>query len=100
MADLFVNSCAAAGSHHSLAVVWAKEAEVAITVAKGQPPPLRVGPGFSVYERRRDANGREIEEFITVIPAPEPILYAVTDAQFNTWKGKRLIGRPMRLEER
>jgi len=91
---------ATTGPRQSLAVVWAKEAKVAITVAKGQPPPIRVGPGFSVYERRRDANGREIEEFITVIPAPELILYAVTDAQFNTWKGKRLIGRPMRLEER
>ena len=70
-----------------------------VTVSKGPREELRAGPGFSVYERRRDANGQEIEEFMTVVAASEPTLYAVTDDQFNSWKGKRLIGRPVRLAE-
>ena len=72
--------------------------EQTVTVAKGRPPALRAGSGFAIYERRRDASGNEIEEFVTVVPAPEPTLYAVSDEQFNAWKGKRLIARRVRLE--
>jgi len=74
--------------------------EQVVTVVRGQPPDLQTGPGFCVYERRRDAAGKEIEEFITVIPASEPTLYAVSDEQLNAWKGRRLIAKPMHLEQR
>ena len=74
--------------------------EQTVTVAKGQPPELRAGPGFAIYERRRDAAGGEIEEFITVVPASEPTLYAVSSDQFNAWKGKRLVAKPVRLDPR
>jgi len=83
-----------------LVVVTEGGPEQAVTVAKGQPPELRAGPGFVIYERRRDATGGQIEEFITVVPASEPTLYAVSDDQFNAWKGKRLIAKPVRLEPR
>ena len=71
-----------------------------LIVAKGRPPELRAGPGFASYERRRDAAGHEIEEFITIVPVSEPTLFAVSDDQFNAWKGKRLIAKPVRLEPR
>ena len=74
--------------------------EQTVTVAKGRPPALRAGPGFASYERRRDAAGHEIEEFITIVPVSEPTLFAVSDDQFNAWKGKRLIAKPVRLEPR
>jgi len=66
-----------------LVVVTEGGPEQAVTVAKGQPPELRAGPGFVIYERRRDATGGQIEEFITVVPASEPTLYAVSDDQFK-----------------
>jgi hypothetical protein len=53
-----------------------------------------------VYETRTDGGGRAIEEFVTVICSDEPTLYAVTDEQLKAWKGKRLIGRPVRLQDR
>ena len=88
------------GTGQALVVVRTEGDDVVIAVAKGQPAELRSGPGFSVYERRRGPDGKEIEEFITVIPASEPTLHAVTDEQFNAWKGKRLIGKPMHLHVR
>jgi len=83
-----------------LVVVTEDGPEQAVTVAKGHPPELRAGPGFTIYERRRDVAGGQIEDFITVVPAAEPTLYAVSDDQFNAWKGKRLIARSVRLEPR
>ena len=83
-----------------LVVVPEGAPERAVTVVKGRPLELRAGPGFAIYERRRDATGAETEEFITVVPASEPTLHAVTDDQFNAWKGKRLIAKPVRLEPR
>ena len=83
-----------------LVVVPEGAPERAVTVVKGRPLELRAGPGFAIYERRRDATGAEIEEFITVVPASEPTLCAVTDDQFNAWKGKRLIAKPVRFEPR
>ena len=89
-----------ADARRPLRVVPGDGPEQAITVAKARPPELRAGPGFAIYERRRDAAGHEIEEFITVVPGAEPTLYAVSADQFNAWKGKRLIAKPVRLEPR
>jgi hypothetical protein len=89
-----------ADAHRPLRAVPGDGPEQTVVVAKGRPPELRAGPGFAIYERRRDAAGHEIEEFITVVPASEPTLYAVSDDQFNAWKGKRLIAKPVRLEPR
>jgi hypothetical protein len=89
-----------ADARRPLVVVRDEGPEQAVTVPRGRPPDLRVGPGFSVYERRRDSTGKEIEEFITVIPASEATLFAVSDEQFNAWKGRRLIAKPMHLEQR
>jgi len=83
-----------AGAHRPLTVVPVDAPEQA---AKGQPPELRAGPGFAIYERRRDAAGSDIEEFITVVPAADPTLYAVSNEQFNAWKGKRLVAKPVHL---
>jgi hypothetical protein len=83
-----------------LAVVPAEGQAQTAVVAKGQPPELRAGVGFAIYERRRDGGGGEIEEFITVVAAAEPTLHAVSADQFNAWKGKRLIAKPVRLEPR
>ena len=86
-----------ARARQPLAVVRVDAPEQAVTVAKGQPPELGAGPGFAIYERRRDAAGGDIEEFITVVPAAEPTLYAVSNEQFNAWKGKRLVAKPVHL---
>ncbi len=80
-------------------VVAAEGPEQAVSVVRGDALPLREGVGFAVYEKRREADGREVEEYITVIPDAAPVLYAVSDAQFNTWKNRRFVGRPVRLEK-
>ena len=81
-----------------LVVVTSDAPEQEVTLTKGQPPGLQPGPGFAVYERRRDASGNEVEELITIVPGPDATLCAATDEQLKAWKGKRLFARPMRLE--
>src|SRR5439155_1743619 len=71
-----------------LVVVPEGAPERAVTVVKGRPLELRAGPGFAIYERRRDATGAEIEEFITVVPASEPTLHAGTDVVTDGEQGK------------
>ena len=74
--------------------------EHAVTVVRGPREPLKPGPGFAVYEARTEAGRGRIEEFVTVICGPEPTLYAVSDEQFKSWKGRRFIARPVALERR
>jgi hypothetical protein len=83
-----------------LVVVPGDGDEQPVTLARSQPRELRPGPGFAIYERRRDARGVDVDELITIVAGPEPTLCAVGDEQLNAWKNKRLFARPMRLEAR
>jgi len=84
----------------TVVVVAGPGKEQKVAVATGPRELLKPGPGFAVYETRADAGGRKIEEFVTVICGAEPTLYAVSDDQYRSWKGKRLVARPVRLERR
>ena len=87
-------------AHRAFVATAIQGGERVVAVARGPREPIRPGPGLAVYETRTDVSGRAIEEFVTVICGDEPTLYAVTDEQLKAWKGKRLIGRPVRLPGR